>query len=59
MDSEHFQVWRKILQQKLQKQRGLLLNAKNEKDRWIYHGNVRYLEGQIDLVVKLIEGRSL
>lgn len=59
MDAEHFQVWRQVLQQRLQKQRALLRDAKIEKDRWIYQGNIRYLEGQIDLLIKLIEGRTI
>lgn len=57
MHSEYFQAWRQIVYQKLKKQRALLLNATEEKDKLVYQSNIRYLEGQLDLLIALIEGK--
>lgn len=57
MNVEHFQKWRQIVYQKLKKQRALLLNATEEKDKLIYQSNIRYLEGQLDLLIALIDGK--
>lgn len=57
MHSEYFQAWRQIVYQKLQKQRALLLNATEEKDKLVYQSNIRYLEGQLDLLIAFIEGK--
>lgn len=57
MHSEYFQAWRQIVYQKLQKQRALLLNATDEKDKLVYQSNIRYLEGQLDLLIAFIEGK--
>lgn len=57
MNTEYFQVWRQVVYQKLQKQRALLLNATEEKDKLVYQSNIRYLEGQLDLLIAFIEGK--
>lgn len=57
MNAEYFQKWRQVVYQKLQKQRALLLNATEEKDKLVYQSNIRYLEGQLDLLIAFIEGK--
>lgn len=57
MNTEYFQVWRQVVYQKLQKQRALLLKATEEKDKLVYQSNIRYLEGQLDLLIAFIEGK--
>lgn len=57
MNVEHFQAWRQIVYQKLKKQRALLLDATEEKDKLVYQSNIRYLEGQLDLLIAFIEGK--
>lgn len=57
MNAEYFQKWRQVVYQKLQKQRALLLNATEEKDKLVYQSNIRYLEGQLDLLIAFIDGK--
>jgi hypothetical protein len=57
MNVEYFQKWRQVVYQKLQRQRALLKNATEEKDKLVYQSNVRYLEGQLDLLIAFIEGK--
>lgn len=57
MNAEYFQKWRQVVYQKLQNQRALLLNATEEKDKLVYQSNIRYLEGQLDLLIAFIEGK--
>ena len=55
-----YKNWKDItinVYQKLQKQRALLLNATEEKDKLVYQSNIRYLEGQLDLLIAFIEGK--
>lgn len=57
MNVEYFQKWRQVVYQKLQRQRALLKNATEEKDKLVYQSNIRYLEGQLDLLIAFIEGK--
>lgn len=59
MDRIFFQERRAVLNKKLKEQKALekkAIDEKNEKDRWVYYGNCRYLEGQIDCIDKMISG---
>lgn len=61
MDRVYFEAKLEQLNKQLGEQRGLMMKAgreKQERERQIYFGNVRYLEGQRDLIIRLIEARS-
>ena len=59
MDRIFFQERRAYLNKQLQDQRSLELKARKEKreeDRLIHYGNIRYLEGQLDCIDKMVNG---
>lgn len=61
MDRVYFEAKLEQLNKQLAEQRGLMMKAgreEQERERQIYFGNVRYLEGQRDLIIRLIEARS-
>ena len=61
MDRVYFEAKLEQLNKQLAEQRGLMMKAGREgqeRERQIYFGNVRYLEGQRDLIIRLIEARS-
>ena len=59
MDRIFFQERRAYLNKQLQDQRSLELKARKEnreEDRIIHYGNIRYLEGQLDCIDKMVNG---
>ncbi len=61
MDRVYFEAKLQEINRQLGEQRGLMMKAgreQNERDRQTYFGNVRYLEGQRDVIIRLIEARS-